>query len=121
MDTALWIVQVLLSAAMILLGLMKTFMPVEWLTDLTWTTRSSEGFVRFVGLSELLIGIGLILPQLTGILPILTSLAAMSLCIVMVLAIADHVKYKELKEIGKNVIILLLAAFVAVERFVPLN
>ena len=36
---------------------------------------------------------------------------------IMVLAIADHVKNKEINEIGKNVIIILLAAFVTVGRF----
>jgi hypothetical protein len=35
----------------------------------------------------------------------------------MVLAIAEHVRYKEMHEIGKNVIIILLAAFVALGRF----
>ena len=117
MNTALWIVQAILGAMMLILGLMKTFLPVERLNKFSWTTHSSKGFIRFVGISELLIGLGLILPQLTGILPLLTSLAALSLCIIMVLAIAEHVRHKEMNEIGKNVIIILLAAFVTVGRF----
>ncbi len=121
MNTALWIVQTLLGAMMFLLGLMKTFLPVERLQRFSWTTRSSEGYIRFVGVSELLIGAGLVLPWLTGIFPMLTSLAAASLCIIMILAVAEHVRHKELNDIGKNVIILFLAAFVAVGRFVPLS
>jgi len=117
MNTSLWIVQAILGAMMILLGIVKTFQPIEKLSKLSWTTRSSEGLVRFVGVSELLIGAGLVLPQLTGILPLLTPLAALSLCMIMVLAIADHVRHKEFHEIGKNAIIILLAAFVAVGRF----
>ena len=117
MNTTLWIVQVILGAMMFLLGVMKTFQPVQKLNKFGWTTRSSEGFVRFVGISELLIGTALILPQLTGVLPILTPLAALSLCMIMVLAIADHVKNNEINEIGKNVIIISLAAFVVVGRF----
>lgn len=105
---------------MLLIGLMKTFLPVERLSIFSWTTRSSEGYVRFVGVSELLIGAGLVLPWLTGILPMLTSLAAFSLCIIMALAIAEHVRHKEKNEIGKNIIILFLAAFIAVGRFIPL-
>jgi uncharacterized membrane protein YhaH (DUF805 family) len=120
MNTALWILQILLGTMMLLLGLMKTFLQVERLKKFAWTTRSSKEFTRFVGISELLIGLGLILPQLTGILPILTSLAAFSLCIIMVLAIAEHVKNKETHEIGKNLIILVLAAFVAVGRLITL-
>ena len=117
MNTTLWIVQAIVGAIMFLLGVMKTFQPIQKLNKFSWTTRSSVGFVRFVGTSELLIGTALILPQLTGVLPILTPLAALSLCMIMVLAIADHVKNKEINEIGKNVIIILLAAFVTVGRF----
>jgi len=117
MNTTLWIVQAIVGTMMFLLGVMKTFQPIEKLNKFSWTTRSSEGFVRFVGITELLIGAGLVLPQLTGILPILTPLAALSLCMIMVLAIADHVRNKETHEIGKNVIIISLAAFVVVGRF----
>lgn len=121
MNTALWTVQAILGSFFLLLGLMKTFFPLERLNKLSWTTRSSEKFIRFVGISELLIGLGLILPQLTGILPFLTSLAACSLCMIMILAIAEHVKHKETREIWKNLIILLLAGFVAVGRYIPVQ
>ena len=121
MNTALWIIQILLGTMMLLLGFMKTFLSAERLNGFSWTARSSVGYIRFVGVSELLIGLGLVLPQLTGILPILTSLAAGALCIIMVLAIVEHVRYKETRQIGTNVIIMLLAAFVAVERFVQLQ
>ena len=117
MNTALWIIQILLSIMMIVIGFMKTFYPVEKLGNFSWTTRSSKGFIRYVGISELLIGIGLILPELTGILPVLTPYAALLLCMVMVLAMAEHMKYKEAHEILKNVTIILLAAFVALGRF----
>jgi uncharacterized membrane protein YphA (DoxX/SURF4 family) len=116
MNIILWVVQILLGAMMLLLGMMKTFLQVERLKKFSWTMRSSKEFIRFVGISELLIGLGLILPQLTGILPLLTSLAAFSLCMIMILAIADHVKYKETNEIGKNIIIIVLAAFIAIGR-----
>jgi uncharacterized membrane protein YhaH (DUF805 family) len=121
MNTSLWVVQAMLGTMMITLGVVKTFQPIEKLSKLSWTTHSSEGFVRFVGISELLIGVGLVLPQLTGILPLLTPLAALSLCMIMVLAIAEHVKHKETHEIGKNVIIILLAAFITIGRLSTQN
>jgi hypothetical protein len=102
---------------MSVLGFMKTFYPVEKLSQFSWTTRSSNQLIRFVGISELLIGLGLILPQLTGILSILTPCAALSLCMIMLLAIVDHIRNKEAPEIWKNVVIILLAAFVAIGRF----
>ncbi len=117
MNTALWIVQGILSAIMFTLGVMKSFLPIEKLNKLSWTTRNSEKFIRFVGVSELLIGLGLVLPWLTGVLPFLTSLAAASLCLVMVFAIAEHIRHKEARDIPKNVIIMLLALFVATGRF----
>ena len=106
---------------MMFLGVMKTFLPVEQLSKLSWTTRSSEVFIRFVGISELLIGLGLILPQLSGIAPELTAWAAICLCIVMTLATVEHVKYRESNEIWKNVLLSILGLFVAVGRFVPLH
>lgn len=117
MNTALWIVQGILAAMMFTLGVMKSFLPIEKLNKLSWTTRNSEKFIRFVGVSELLIGLGLILPWLTGVLPFLTSVAAASLCLVMLFAIAEHIRHKEARDIPKNVIIMLLALFVATGRF----
>lgn len=118
MNTTLWIVQVILSVMMLLLGFMKTFLPMEQLNKFAWTKRNSTELVRFIGISEILIGIGLVLPQYTGILPILSSLAAYALFIVMLLAIAEHLRHREIREIWKNVIILFMAAFVAVGRLV---
>ena len=119
MNTALWIVQAILGAMMFLLGLIKTFLPVEKLDKIAGGNRHSVGLIRFIGVSELLIGAGLVLPWSTGILPMLTWLAAVSVCIVMVLAIKEHLKYREPGKILMNVIIMCLAAFVAVGRFVP--
>ena len=116
MNTALWIVQGMLGGMMLILGVMKSFLPVESLNKFSWTTRSPKSFTRFVGISELMIGLGFVLPQLTGILPLLTSAAAASFCLIMILAIAEHIRHKETRDIPKNVIILLLAAFVAVGR-----
>ena len=76
------------------------------------------GLRRFIGAAEILAGIGLILPALTGILPWLTPLAAVGLIIVMVGAVIFHIPRKEYPNIAFNVILLALAAFVAYGRFV---
>lgn len=52
-----------------------------------------------------------------GCSPFLTSVAAASLCLVMLFAIAEHIRHKEARDIPKNVIIMLLALFVATGRF----
>jgi hypothetical protein len=113
MNAILWIVQGLLCAMFLLAGIMKSMQPKEKLTKLVWTSRQTAGKIKFIGISEILIGLGLILPWLTGIIPVLTSIAAVALCLIMILAIVEHAKHKETKEIGLNVFILLLAAFVA--------
>lgn len=116
MNTALWIVQGLLSVMFLMAGLMKLSQPKEKLAKMAWTTRYSAGMIKFIGLSELLIALGLILPPLTGIFPVLTPIAAIALCLIMVLAAADHYKAKEMKEVGVNIFILILGAFVALGR-----
>lgn len=70
--------------------------------------------IVFVGIVEILGAIGLILPWLLDIAPILTPLAAIGIAIIMVLAAIYHGKRKE--SIVVNIIILVLALFVAIGR-----
>jgi len=85
---------------------------------MNWAQESPAGFVRFVGTAELLGALGLVLPMLTGILPWLTPLAAIGLALIQLLAIVTvHVPKREYKVLPINVILLLLAVFVAVGRW----
>jgi hypothetical protein len=59
----------------------------------------------------------LILPAVTGIAPVLVPLAATGLAIVMVLASIVHLRRGEAKVLPVNIVLFLLAAFVAVGRF----
>jgi uncharacterized membrane protein YphA (DoxX/SURF4 family) len=119
MNTFLWIIQGLLAAMFLTAGVMKLTQAKEkLLKQLPWVADFSIGTVRFIGLSELLGGIGLIVPWLTGIAPILTPISAIGLCVVMVLASnIVHLKKNEYKEIAFNAILFILAAFVAYGRF----
>ena len=47
----------------------------------------SANFIRFIGVCECLGAVGLIVPQLTGILPRLTPIAAMCLLVIMIGAV----------------------------------
>ena len=68
MNIVLWIVQGLLALAFLLAGFMKTFRPVETLKkNMDWVRVVPTPFVRFIGVSEILGAIGLILPAITGI------------------------------------------------------
>jgi hypothetical protein len=73
--------------------------------------------VRFIGASELLGGLGLVLPAATRIKPALTPLAGAGLITVMVLAALFHLTRGEFGAIPGNVILGSLAAFVAWGRW----
>lgn len=113
MNISLWVVQILLAALFIMAGYVKAATPIEELgKKLPWVLRLPE-LARFVGISELLGGIGLILPSLLRIKPILTPIAAMALAFVMVLAIGFHILESDYAPIGFTAIIGALSAFVA--------
>ena len=123
MNVALWIVQGLLALAFLLAGSMKAFAPLNTVRkNMSWANDFSVPFVRFIGVAELLAAIGLILPAITGIQSWLTIAAALGLVLVMVSASAFHASRREYQNIGMNVVLLLLAAFVVLGRWalVPL-
>lgn len=121
MNIALWVAQVLLAGMYGMAGGMKTFQPdgVRKNPQMTWAHDKQDGYIRFVGTSELLGALGLILPMLTGILPWLTPLAAAGLSLIQVLAIfMVHLPKKEYQVIPVNIVLLALSVFVAYGRFV---
>ncbi len=118
MNIVLWIVQGLLAAMYLMAGAMKTFQTAKARENMTWTRGRSDGFIRFVGISELLGALGLILPLITGVLPWLTVLAAVGLTIIQLLAIfQEHLPKKEYNIIPMNVVLLALAVLVVVGRW----
>lgn len=120
MNVVLWIAQSLLAGLFLIAGLTKATQSREGLAArMPWVEDFSDGQVRIIGIIEALAGIGLVLPALTGILPILAPIAAAGLVITMIAAIAVHLRRKEYPGIAFNVVLLLLAAFVAWGRFGP--
>jgi uncharacterized membrane protein YphA (DoxX/SURF4 family) len=119
MNISLWIIQGILAAMFTMAGLTKSTQSKEKLEkQFPWVSDFSMSTVRFIGLSELLGAIGLIVPWLTGIVPILTPVSATGFCVIMVLATnIVHLKKNEYKGIALNIFIFLLAAFVAYGRF----
>lgn len=115
---ALSIVQVLLGAMFLMAGVMKTFQPLEVLgASLPWVPGSPAALVRFIGVSELAAGVGLILPGLLRFKTFLVPLAAAGLVVVMILAAGLHVIRGEFAGVGVNLVLGGLAAFVAWGRF----
>lgn len=114
LNIALWVVQVLLAALFLMAGANKTFQSIEELSKmLPWVAQVPVGLVRFIGISELLGGLGLLLPSILRIKPNLTPLAAIGLAIVMILAAFFHISQGESAVIGMNFIFMAMALFVA--------
>jgi hypothetical protein len=78
---ALWVVQWLLALLFLWAGGVKLVLPPEMLKG---PVALPGLFVRFIGLAEALGAVGLILPWLLRIRPVLTPLAAAGLVIIMI-------------------------------------
>lgn len=124
MNILLWILQALLAVIFLMLGFMKVSQSKDVIKEkggerMAWVEDLSDRNVKLIGILEILAGIGLILPQLTGILPMLTPLAAVGVVFTMIGAITLHVRRGDGPQaIGLNIVLLLMAAFVAYGRFV---
>ncbi len=121
MNIALWIVQVILAFVFVMIGFMKISQPKGTLIEkgMGFVEDFSAGQVRLIGILEVLGAIGLILPGLTGIIPILTPLAAVGLALTMVGAAFTHIRRGgETQMLITNLVLLALALFVAYGRFV---
>ena len=113
-NISLWIAQGLLAAMFIMAGAMKATQPLEALAEsLPWVTTTPLALVRFIGISELLGGIGLLLPSILRIKPSLTVWAAVGLAVVMVLAAGFHASRGEFSAIGANAMFMAIAVFIA--------
>ena len=116
MNIFAWILQIVFGLMFLAAGSMKAFNTEKIQSTMAWAKNSSKGFVKFVGIVEVLGGIGLILPWAIDVLPILTPMAAIGLAIVMILAAVVHAKLKENSSIINNIVFFILLVVVAIVR-----
>ena len=113
MEIALWIATALLALSNLGAGTFKLVRPKEKLVlQQPWAEDFTPMQLRAIGAAEVLGALGLILPRVTGILPVLTSVAAFAIVALQVGAIVTHVRRKE--TIIPNVVIILLALVVGI-------
>ncbi len=113
----LWVLQVLLALLFIFAGVMKLVTPYEEMAKQMAANGPvfSKAFLLFIGVAELLGGLGLILPSALRIKPGLAPLAAAGLVIIMIGATVTSLKLGPMALIP--LVIGLLLAFVAYGRW----
>ncbi len=112
----LWSAQVTLGGMFLMVGLMKMTTPIEVLVLKVPLAKDLPMLVRFIGVSEFAGALGLLLPSLLRIKPMLTSIAALGLVVVMILAGIFHLVRGEYPAIGFPIMFGLIAAFIAYGR-----
>jgi putative oxidoreductase len=117
-DIALWVAQVLLGIGFIAAGLNHAVNYDGASKRMDWMTAVGRDRMRAIGILEVLGGVGVILPAITGVAPWLTPVAATCLAVLMLAAIVFHLRRRENAAVVANLVLGLLAGFVAYGRFV---
>jgi hypothetical protein len=119
MEIAVWIVSGVLAFGFIAGGIIRATQPAERLEkmQLGWVTELPRPLVLTISALEILGGIGLLVPVLTGILPILAPIAASGLALIMLGALVFHLRRREWTNVPVTIVLAGLAVFVAVARF----
>jgi hypothetical protein len=106
----LWIAQGLLALTLIYSGLIKIFAPAQlpfpWIKD-------NPSLAFLTGIVDILGGTGIILPSLLKYKARLTIIAACGIMLLMASAITFHIARGEANDIGFNIFLMVIAAFVA--------
>jgi putative oxidoreductase len=115
MNIVLWILQVLLAAQFLWHGWIMLAPPAELVEIINATFTP---WVRiFIGVTESLGALGLILPGVTRIMPWLTPLAALGLMIVAGSASVYHLYRGEIGSAITTAVLFVLCTFVAYMRW----
>ena len=121
MNIALWIVAGLMAAIYLLSGFGKLLVPRERMAAMgdasRWVLDFRPGTLKAIGALEILGALGLILPALLDIAPILVPLAASGLTLIMAGAVILRIRRGERKTALVDATYLALTAFVAIGRF----
>ncbi|MFB7374814.1 DoxX family protein [Streptomyces sp. NPDC056222] len=123
MNLALWIITGLLAAAYLFGGAFKVIVPKEKIAasgaSARWTEDFGGGGIKTIGALEVLAAVGLILPAVLGVAPVLVPLAALGLVLMMTGAAITRIRRHEIKFMLVDLVYLVLAAFVVWGRFGP--
>jgi len=119
MNIALWVTQILLVVIFSYSALIKGTQSTERAVQLgmTGVVNVPLPVMRFTASCEVLGVLGLIVPYVRGVLPILTPLAAIGLAMIMVVAARIHLGLGEPATAAGNMVLLAMCLFVAWGRW----
>ena len=115
MNVTLWVLQVLLAVAFLAHGWFFLFPPAAMVDVMNASILPA--FRLFIGVAEVLAGVGLTLPGITRVLPWLIPSAAAGLMIVMIGATILHATRGEIGSAITTALLFVMAAFVAYMRW----
>lgn len=96
MIIALWIVTAIFAVLIGMAGTMKVITPYGQVREkMDWVETVNAPQLKTIGILEVLGALGMVLPAATGIAPWLTPIAAFGLVVMMVVAVALHVRRTE--------------------------
>jgi hypothetical protein len=112
-NVLLWVGQAMICGSLCIGEIMKLTMPIAKISQIfPWTGQVSKPFLRFIGVVDLAGGLGILLPEVTHIVPRLTVLAAIGCIALQALAIGFHVRRDEASQTPFNFFLLALCGFV---------
>jgi uncharacterized membrane protein YphA (DoxX/SURF4 family) len=115
MNIALWVLQALLAAAFLAHGLLFLFPPADMVGLMN--SLIPPAFRLFLGVAEVLAALGLTLPGLTRVQPLLITWAAAGLMVIMVGATVLHIQRGEAGSAITTAILFALLGVVAYLRW----
>lgn len=118
MNTVLWILQSLIAVTFLYSGVNKSIYPEQKLVakGQTGVEGLPISLIRFIGVSEILGAIGIILPSLLHILPVLTTISSIGFAVIMVPAAIIHYKRHEPQNVFTNCVIFVICVFIVYGR-----
>lgn len=114
LNVGLWIVQWLLAVTFVGTGVWKLATPIAELAQaMPWMGEVAPSILYATAIADVAVGLGILLPSLTRIKPSLTVEAAYACAAFMACAFAFHLSRGEGASTPFNVLIAVLALFVA--------
>lgn len=119
-----WVLAGLLAGMMVIAGATKLATPHPRLLEdprMEWAGDFTAGQVKVIATAELLGAVGLVVPWLLDVAPVLTPIAALCLAAILVGAAVVHSRREEWTALAMPTALAALAVVVAVLRFGQLS